>query len=69
MPDLKALFKFFVSMKSNLEMEGLLRVGIYLLGEFCEFIIGVSAKVDEDETVTIKEEDIVSELLAEIEKM
>ena len=55
-----AMFKFFVSMKSNLEMEGLLRVGIYLLGEFCEFIIGVSAKVDEDETVTIKEEDIVS---------
>ena len=54
-----SMFRFFISMKSNMDQEGLLRVGVYLLGELAHLIIGVTAVVGENESVTINEKDIV----------
>lgn len=59
-----SMFRFFVSMKVNPNQEGLLKVGIYLLGELCHLIIGVSANVEDNETVTITEEDIINLLVS-----
>ena len=53
------MFRLFISMKSNLDQEALIRVGIYLLGEFGPLIIGVSATVGDNETISITENDIV----------
>ena len=60
-PDLHqyTMFRFFVAMKENANQEGLLKVGIYLLGELCNLIIGVSAIIENNEQMTITEDDVI----------
>ena len=58
-----SMFRFFISMRVNPNQEGLLKVGIYLLGELCQLIMGVSATIEENETVTITEQDVIGLLV------
>lgn len=54
-----SMFRFFISMRVNPNQEGLFKVGIYLLGELCQLIMGVSATIEDNETVTITEQDVI----------
>ena len=57
-----SMFKFFLSMKNNLEEgeESLIKVGITILGELFSLIINVSAVDEEGNNITISEDNILS---------
>ena len=63
-----AMFKFYIAMKENMEQEGLIRVGVYLIGELIEMIIGATALIGENENVTVSEEDVVALIIELVER-
>lgn len=63
-----AMFKFYIAMKENMDQEGLIRVGVYLMGELIEMIIGTTALIGENENVTVNEEDVISLIIDLVER-
>ena len=62
---LYAVHKLFLAMKSNLGQEGLIRVGIYILGELSNILVSHPVTGPEGENITVSEEEVIS-LLNEI---
>ena len=62
------MFKFYIAMKENMEQQGLIRVGVYLIGELIEMIIGATALIGENENVTVSEEDVVALIIELVER-
>lgn len=62
---LYAVHKLFLAMKSNLGQEGLIRVGIYIIGELSDLLVGNSVTGPDDENISVTEEEVVV-LLEEI---
>jgi AP-1 complex subunit gamma-1 len=57
--------KIFIAMKSNLAQEGIVKVGIYILGEMGDIITKNSVTGPDNENITVSEEDVI-ELINEI---
>ena len=55
-------------MKEHMDQEGLIRVGVYLIGELIEMIIGATALIGENENVTVREEDVVALIIELVER-
>ena len=61
-----SMMKLIIAMKSNFGQEGLIKVGLYCIGELIDVIIGVSVKTDIEE-YNINEEEIKN-IIEEIRK-
>jgi AP-1 complex subunit gamma-1 len=62
---LYSAFKLYIAMKSNLGQEGLMKVGVYTLGEFGNMLVGNTIMGPENETITVTEEEVL-QLIDEI---
>jgi hypothetical protein len=47
-------------MKSNLGQEGLIKVGVYILGELGDILVGNSVTGPDNENISVTEEDVVA---------
>lgn len=62
---LYAIHKIFIAMKNNLAQEGLIKLGVYILGEMAQILIESTAIGPDNERITVGEEEILK-LLDEI---
>jgi AP-1 complex subunit gamma-1 len=62
---LYAAHKLFIAMRSNLGQEGIIKVGIYILGEMGDILTKNSVTGPDNENITVSEADVV-ELLNDI---
>lgn len=62
---LYSVHKIFIAMKNNLAQEGLIKVGVYILGELGHILISNSVVGPDDESITVSEEEIIK-LIEEI---
>jgi AP-1 complex subunit gamma-1 len=62
---LYSIHKIFIAMKSNLGQEGIVKVGIYLLGEMGNILTRNSVSGPDNENIIVSEDEVV-QLLAEI---
>ena len=62
---LYAVHKLFIAMKSNLGQEGLIKVGVYILGEFGDVLVNNPATGPDNEDISVTEQDVV-DLIDEI---
>jgi AP-1 complex subunit gamma-1 len=56
---LYAVHKLFLAMKSNLGQEGLVKVGVYILGELGEVLVSSSVTGPEGENITVSEQEVI----------
>jgi hypothetical protein len=62
---LYSVHKVFIAMKNNLGQEGLVKVGIYTLGELGHILISNSVTGPDDEDISVSEEEVMA-LIEEI---
>jgi AP-1 complex subunit gamma-1 len=62
---LYSVHKIFIAMKNNLGQEGLIKVGVYILGELGNILISNSVMGPDDESISVSEEEIIK-LIEEI---
>lgn len=62
---LYAVHRLFIAMKSNLAQEGLIKVGVYILGELGDTLVNNSVTGPDDESINVSEDE-VTQLLDEI---
>ncbi len=60
-----AVHKLFIAMRSNLGQEGLIKVGIYIIGELGDILINTPATGPEGEKIQVSEKDVM-DLIDEI---
>jgi AP-1 complex subunit gamma-1 len=57
---LYAVHKLFIAMRSNLGQEGLIKVGVYILGELGDVLISNPVTGPENETISVSEQDVIN---------
>jgi AP-1 complex subunit gamma-1 len=64
-PDLHlySVHKLFLAMKSNLGQEGLIKVGIYILGELGDLLVNTSVTGPDNENISVSEEEVIQLIL------
>jgi AP-1 complex subunit gamma-1 len=60
---LYTIHKLYIAMKSNLGQEGIVKVGIYLLGEMGDILTKNSVSGPEGESITVSEDEVVQVLV------
>ena len=56
---LYAVHKLFIAMRSNLGQEGLIKVGVYILGELGDVLISNPVTGPENETISVSEQEVM----------
>jgi AP-1 complex subunit gamma-1 len=57
---LYAVHKLFIAMRSNLGQEGLIKVGVYILGELGDVLISNPVTGPENETISVSEQEVIN---------
>lgn len=57
---LYSTFKLYIAMKANMGQEGLVRVGVYVIGEQGQLLVNNSALGPDNETITVTEADVIN---------
>lgn len=58
-----SVHKIYIAMKSNMSQEGLMKVGVYILGELGHDLISNPVEGPDEETIEVSEEELVSHLM------
>jgi AP-1 complex subunit gamma-1 len=56
---LYTIHKLFIAMKSNLGQEGIIKVGIYILGEMGDILTNNSVTGPDNDNITVSEQDVI----------
>jgi AP-1 complex subunit gamma-1 len=57
-----SVHKLYIAMKSNMSQEGLIKVGVYILGELGLLLINNTVTGPEEESISVSEEELISHL-------
>jgi AP-1 complex subunit gamma-1 len=60
---LYAVHKVFIAMRSNLGQEGILKVGIYILGEMGDILTRNSVSGPDNENISVSEDEVIQLLM------